>query len=360
MKTIKRLFILALLLIALIAISSCEKVHDMDEPGILLPKTVDEDPLLPRINVNGTELHAESFGDINNPIIIFLHGGPGSDYRPMISTKGVENASRYPDERTITNGGLSQLQDEFYCVFYDQRGGGLSPRFDKGEITFEIYVEDLNAIIDYFIEKKGNETGIYDTQAYIFGWSYGGTLATGYINKYPDKVKDVVLFEPGPLSKEVWDYLKDNTATVFTGIGKKWLEDYLFANNHFTADDHIRADYRYLMNVSNADNSQKEFHSDPNSPYWRPGALLLEDDLDFIESSGFDITSNLSSFDGNMLLIGSDKVIGELPEYPDLQRSYYPSSEFIMVNGVGHTGPWEKSYEISEFIRNYFKQKSIN
>ncbi|PLX14112.1 MAG: hypothetical protein C0598_02145, partial [Marinilabiliales bacterium] len=216
-------------------ITSCSKVNDIDEPGNILPKTVDEDPLLPRISVNGTDLHAESFGDINNPIIIFLHGGPGSDYRPMISTKGVENASRYPDERSITNGGLSQLQDEFYCVFYDQRGGGLSPRFDKGEITFDIYIEDLNAIIEYYLEKKVKETGVQDTQVYIFGWSYGGTLATGYINKYPSKVKSVVLYEPGPLSKSVWDYLKDNTVSVFSGIGKKWLEEYLYANNHFTA-----------------------------------------------------------------------------------------------------------------------------
>lgn len=344
-----------LIIATAIIICSCEDLHDMDQPGNLLPKTVDEDPLLPRIEVNGTVLHAESFGDIHDPIIIFLHGGPGSDYRPMISQKDVENASRYPDERTITNGGLSQLQDEFFCVFYDQRGGGLSPRFNKGVLSFELYQEDLNAIIDYYLQQKADESGSEENQVYLFGWSFGGMLATGYINKYPEKVMDVVLFEPTPLSPEVYDYFSDNISSIFAGIGDEWLEEYLLAHDHFTGDDHIRADYQYLVNVSNADNSQPEFHADPNSPYWRPGALLLDDNLDFMESEHFDITSNLSAFKGNMLFVGSDKVIGELPDYPDLQMALYPKSDFALVTGVGHTGPWEKSGEVAELIREYFQ-----
>lgn len=354
MKNLKQILKGLILSALALIIASCSGLLDPEEPGNLLPKTVDEDPLLPRIYVNGTYLHSETFGDIHNPIIIFLHGGPGSDYRPMISQKNIENASRYPDERTITNGGLSQLQSEFFCVFYDQRGGGLSPRFDRGEITFDIYLEDLNTIIDHFLQKKAAETGIVETQVYLFGWSYGGTLATGFINKYPSKVKDVVLYEPGPLSKQVWDYIKENITSVFAGIGDEWLEEYLLSHDHFTADDHIRADYQYLINVSNADHSQPEFHADPKSPYWRPGALLIDDNLDFIESEHFDITSNLSAFTGHMLFIGSDKVIGELPDYPELQSAYYPQSDFTSVTGVGHTGPWEKPDEVSDLIRNYF------
>ena len=35
---------------------------DPDASGNLVPRTVDEDPSLPRIEVNGTMLHAEAFG----------------------------------------------------------------------------------------------------------------------------------------------------------------------------------------------------------------------------------------------------------------------------------------------------------
>ncbi len=35
------------------------------------------------------------------------------------------------------------------------------------------------------------------------GWSFGGILATGYINEHPERVKDVVMYEQGPFSKNV-------------------------------------------------------------------------------------------------------------------------------------------------------------
>jgi proline iminopeptidase len=352
---LKKLWKLPMVVLITLALAGCESpLLEPDESGNLVPKTVAEDPMLPRIQVNGTMLHAEAFGDINNPVIIFLHGGPGGDYRALISQKGLENASRYPNERSIFNGGLSQLQDEYYCVFYDQRGAGLSPRFDKGEVTFDIYIEDLDAIIDYYLQKKENETGMVDNQVYLMGWSYGGILSTGYINKYPSRVKDVALFESGPFSKEVWDYFKDNITSPFGQIGEDWLEEYLLSHDHFTPDGHIRSDYQKLLGAAE---SNPEFHQDVNTPYWRVGALIGNEDLGFRLSTDYDITSNLSAFNGKMLFIGSDKVLSELPEYPGLQMKYYPKSELVTVSGVGHTGPWEKPNEVASLIRNYFQKK---
>ena len=53
-------------------------------PGNLVPATVEDDPALPRIEVNGTILHAEAFGDPRAPMIVVLHGGPGGDYRAFL------------------------------------------------------------------------------------------------------------------------------------------------------------------------------------------------------------------------------------------------------------------------------------
>ena len=335
------------MLFAVITLFSCE-IHEMDEPGNLVPKTVDEDPLLPSIEINGIRLHAETFGDINNPIIVFLHGGPGSDFRAYISQIGVENASRYPEERTITNGGLSQLQDEYYCVFYDQRGAGLSPRFDKGEITFDLYVEDLDAVIDYYLDKKFNETGIKDEQVYLVSWSYGGTLATGYINRHPEKIKDHVSYEPGPFSKEGYEYFLENTTSVFAQTGNEWLEAFLLSHDYFTTDDHARGDYQYLLG---AFRSNPQFHENINCPLWRIGIFLGDD----IEKMDRDNTSNLSSFQGKFLFIGGELTHKEYPNYPDIQMQYYPNGEFVEIPGVGHTGPWEKPNEIALIIRTFFQ-----
>ena len=340
-----------LLFLGLTLFASCE-INDFAEPGLLVPKTVDEDPKLPRIHVSGSDLHGETFGLINKPIMVFLHGGPGSDYRAMVSQKGGTNASKYPFERVSQNEGLSQLQDDYFCVFYDQKGAGLSPRFHKGEITFQTYLNDLDAIINHFISQKFEETGILDTQVYLTAWSYGGILATGYINEHPEKVKDVVFYEPGPFTPEAWEYFIENTTSYFGQIGEPWLDDFLLAHDHFTADDHIRADYQFQLG---AFRSNPEFNEDVNTPMWRYGYMISQENLDFMTSDNYDISSNLSNFNGKALFIVGSLTLQSYPEYLNLQRPIYPRSDFEIVNGVGHSGPWEKANEIAATIRNYLR-----
>ena len=350
-KLIRRISAINFAVLITFALTNCETLADPDEPGNLVPKTVVEDPLLPRIEVNGTSLHAESFGDIHDPVIIFLHGGPGSDYRALISQKGVENASRYPSERTITNGGLSQLQDEYYCVFYDQRGAGLSPRFELGEVDFDMYVSDLDAVIDYYLQKKANETGIVDDQVYLLAWSFGGILATGYINEHPERVIDVAMYEPGPFTKEALDYFIENTTSVFGQIGEDWMEGYLLSHDHITPDAHERADYQMLLGAFRAN---QEFHQNPDTPMWRFGSFISYENLDFSESDNYDITSNLINFQGRLLFMSGELTVNEYPGYADFQLPCYPRGEYLEIPGVGHTGPWEKPDEIASLVRNFF------
>jgi proline iminopeptidase len=47
-----KLLLMATALLSVIFITGCEK--DINEPGNLVPKTVDQDPTLPSILVNGT------------------------------------------------------------------------------------------------------------------------------------------------------------------------------------------------------------------------------------------------------------------------------------------------------------------
>jgi len=343
----KTIYLLPLLLFFF----ACDGLEDMDAPGSLVPKTVAEDSRLPSIDVNGTTLHAETFGDINNPIMIFLHGGPGSDYKAMISEFGVENASRYPNQRTFPNAGLTRLQDEYFLVFYDQRGAGLSTRYDRDVMDFDMYVADLDAVVDYYLQEKEDQTGILDDQVFLMGWSYGGLLSTGYINAHPDKVADVILYEPGPFSKINWDYFKENSTTIFALIGEDFVEELLLSKDHITPDSHERADYQIAIGAARA---QPELHEHPDTPYWRIGAFLRSDNLNFVQSDNYDITSNINqSFQGRMLFISSDSVAEEYPEYGDMQRSYYPQSEYVEIPGTGHSGPWEKPEELSTLIRNF-------
>lgn len=326
----------------------CE-LEEMDTPGNLVPKTVAEDQDLPSAEINGTKLHLETFGDINNELLILLHGGPGGDYRALISEKGKPSVSRYPGLRTDSALGLSRLSDDYFIICYDQRSAGLSQREESS--SFTQYVDDLNLIIDHFLDLKLQTTGRQDTAVNIFAWSFGGILATGLINEHPQKVKNIVFYEPGPFDKETWDYLKENTTSIFSQIGKEWLEEYLQSKDYLSADSHERADYSLMLNVFRA---QPEFHEDPNTPLWRFGALLADDNLDFSASKSYDISSSIiRDFKGQALFIAGAKTVAELPEYMERQRKHYPNSSYLEIPNLGHTGPWEKPLEINQAIRNF-------
>ena len=110
MKT--KFFFWAGLLLFSAIFTSCEQEFTLDQPGALVPLTVDQDPGLLAISVNDTHLHSEAFGDPNDPMVIFLHGGPGSDYRNGMKV-------------------VNLIYDQYYVVMYDQRGSGLSKRHPK-------------------------------------------------------------------------------------------------------------------------------------------------------------------------------------------------------------------------------------
>ena len=148
----------------------------LPEPGLLVPLTVDEDPSLPAIAVNGTLLHSEAVGDPTDPMIVVIHGGPGADYRSMLQCADL-------------------AADGYYVVFYDQRGCGLSQRHDAEIYTVQLFIDDLAAVIDHY--RQGDNQRVF-----LLGHSWGAMLATAYINLYPEQVNGAILAEPGGFTWE--------------------------------------------------------------------------------------------------------------------------------------------------------------
>jgi len=88
-------------------------------------RTVEQDPGIPHLALNGAVFHSETFGDSQDPVVIVVHGGLGWDYRSLLPFKA--------------------LSDEFFVVFYDQRGTGLSPRVGVEQLSLDSSLTDLDA-----------------------------------------------------------------------------------------------------------------------------------------------------------------------------------------------------------------------
>lgn len=121
---------------------------------------------LEQVEINGTGHEIMIRGkDKSNPVIIFVHGGPGSSEIPY--------AQKYQD----------LLEEKFTVVNYDQRASGKSYHFfeDYSNLSSDLLVEDLLAMTDYVSKRLGKEKVI------LIGHSYGTYIGIQAANKAPEK-----------------------------------------------------------------------------------------------------------------------------------------------------------------------------
>ena len=136
---------------------------------ILSPQGIDEKIY---VNINGQEQYVFIRGmDVNNPIILNLHGGPAN-----------------PDA-FFTYEFAKEIIDEFTYVSWDQRGCGRTyyknKRIDpqNESANFEQAIKDVDELVKYLCIRLKKDKVI------IMGHSYGSLLGEHYVLKYPERVE---------------------------------------------------------------------------------------------------------------------------------------------------------------------------
>ncbi len=113
---------------------------------------------------NQHKLYYELYGNPKGIPVIFLHGGPGSGFSDKDKT--------FFDKR------------RYNVLLFDQRGSSRSVPFGsiKNNTTQDL-VEDIDRILDYLSFDK----------VYVFGGSWGSTLALVYAIHHPERVQGLIL-----------------------------------------------------------------------------------------------------------------------------------------------------------------------
>ncbi len=100
-----------------------------------------------------------------NPVLLFLHGGPGVPNRHSIARRHLD------------------LTDDFTVVAWDQRGtGGSYFGCDPASLTLEQLISDCVELIDYLCRTLGKK------KVYLLGGSWGTELGTFVCARAPEKV----------------------------------------------------------------------------------------------------------------------------------------------------------------------------
>ena len=279
-----------------------------------VPKTVDEDLFLPRIETNGAVFHSEAYGDPSRPTIIVVHGGPGGDYRALLP--------------------LQALANRFHVVFYDQRGSGLSPRVPPEQLNLETFIADLDALVAFFGRGRA---------VHLVGHSWGGGLVAIYTARYPENVDRVVLAEPVPLTPEMEDVSGIAYGTSFDlqilvpGV-RFWLQS-LHVDG---SDDHARRDYLYTRMAprSNPEHHCGDRMISPDTAMWRMGTLATQSVRQSLldENGNFrgDLIDGIEEYTEEILFLAGDcsSLIG--PALQDQQMTLFPDARMVVLENAGH------------------------
>lgn len=136
----------------------------VDESGQVIEGSLSEKN---RVEIGGIEqgffIRGENPG---NPVILYLHGGPGSPELPLI--EATEKSER--------------LEKYFTICYWDQRGAGMtySKDTDPASATVEQFVEDTREMTEYLLNRFGKN------KVYLMGHSWGSYLGVKTVEKYPD------------------------------------------------------------------------------------------------------------------------------------------------------------------------------
>jgi len=118
------------------------------------------------VDINGTKQWISIYGqDLNNPVILYLHGGPGE-------------ATSYIDYAF-----LRKWSDIYTVVSWDQRDAGLSKKkMSKNDISYthELFMQDGLEMTKYLLNHLHKEKII------LIGHSWGSSFGSNLSLKYPE------------------------------------------------------------------------------------------------------------------------------------------------------------------------------
>jgi len=119
---------------------------------------------LTQVELNGRKQWISIRGwDKNNPVLLFLAGGPGGTQMAAVRHE------------------MAELEKHFVVVNWDQPGSGKSYYAEKtGNITPDIYIHDGYALTEYLKERFLKE------KIYLVGESWGSALGIFLVDRHPE------------------------------------------------------------------------------------------------------------------------------------------------------------------------------
>ncbi len=277
-----------------------------------------------------SEIHNIYYERVGNPVgipVVFLHGGPGGGIMPMYR--------QFFDPQV------------YHVILFDQRGSGQStPPFELRENT----TWDLIADIETLRKKFGLE------KWYVFGGSWGSTLALAYAETHPERclgliLRGIFLTRPAEIK---WFY-QSGASEIFPDFWERYRDEIPEAER----GDFITAYYKRLTSedektrVSAArawsvweGSTSKLYPSEDLMNHWEgesEALALARIECHYFMNNSFFPSENylLENIDKirhlpTVIVQGRYDVVCPITSAWDLHKAF-PEAQFIVVPDAGHS-----------------------
>jgi len=270
---------------------------------------------MPTEKLNGIELHYQEYGD--GPPVLLLHGAGGGTQLAWFQQ--IPHFSRH-----------------HRCIVIDHRGFGSSTDPDREGPTR--FVDDLEALLD--------RLNIESTA--LIAQSMGGWTALGFAVRNPSRVSALVMCDcVGDLDwPELHSVIEehDERTRGIPGLDRAYAEDY---------PDREPA-MALLMRIRlNAENfplpewmSYNLTESRSNMRYMPTGIRIGTDDLEALTVP-------------TMFLVGDqDRIV--YPEAVRMVHERLPGSEYVEIEGCGHSVYWERPETFNHLVGEFLKRHLLS
>ena len=296
------------------------------------------------VDINGTKQWINIYGqDKDNPVLLYLHGGPGS------ATSQIDYAF------------TRKWSDVYTVVTWDQRGCGKSYNTSKTDtITSDIMMQDGREMTEYLLEYMGKDK--ITLLGHSWGSMYGANLALEYPDYYDAFIGAGQFIDNQENEQRLYDAAQKWSEGDEDGkaILAKWSPDSADSIEALQARNDIMERYGYGMMKDGTDyNVFTTVLFNPN--------YLVKDYISFIANSGKTLELYMDFFTGDMSklsLLG--KYDYEVPYYNingdmDYQTNYElaceyfeqvdaPEKEMFVMKDATHGLLESRSEEFSEYV----------
>jgi 3-oxoadipate enol-lactonase len=218
---------------------------------------------------------------------------------------------------------MRELPNDIHAIAYDVRGHGSSDVGD-GQFTIELFVDDLIVLLDHLSLEK----------AVLCGLSMGGYIALRAIEKYPARIKGLILCDTKSESDSDETRVKraSTVKTIKTSGIQKFAEDFLksiFCENTFISNPKV---VEFIRNIICN-----------NSSLGICGTLLAL-------ASRTDTTPALCSIDIPTCIITGEHDKLTPPSIVQVMHKTIKNSELHILSNAGHMSNLENTKDFNKYL----------